>query len=225
MANKRADSIPSQQQVWDTLYRKKNRIWGNAPIEFGKIASFGTILELGIGDGKNLKGKEFGEEMIIGVDISREAIIRSMHDPLLKRVILLVSDAQTLPFHSESFDQIHVHHILGHLLVTGRECMLNEIFRVLKPGGEIYLTVFARGDFRESKGDLVEENTYLRGDGVIMHYFTQDEISSIFHPYRIIKIQVHQWQMKIRGIPYERKLITGIFRKRRTMNMKCHFYL
>ena len=58
---------------------------------------------------------------------------------------LLVADAGHLPFEDESFDwAISVatyHHVKGK---TKRQAALNELRRVLKPGGEAFITVWNR---------------------------------------------------------------------------------
>ena len=49
------NTYADQQKAWDTRYRVKGRQWGNAPCEFSGTGTSGIILELGIGDGKNIR--------------------------------------------------------------------------------------------------------------------------------------------------------------------------
>jgi ubiquinone/menaquinone biosynthesis C-methylase UbiE len=58
-----------------------------------------------------------------------------------------VVDAQAIPFADESFDVVIANHMLYH--VPNLPQALNEIRRVLKPGGHLYATTFGREYMRE----------------------------------------------------------------------------
>jgi predicted SAM-dependent methyltransferase len=52
-----------------------------------------------------------------------------------------VADIQNLPFEDESFDAVCAHHVLEHVTVEGIISSLKEAYRVLKPGGELFIGV------------------------------------------------------------------------------------
>lgn len=63
-----------------------------------------------------------------------------------------------------------------------RQCVKN-IYTVLKPGGEVLLRDYGRGDLaqvRFKKGRYLEENFYVRGDGTRVYFFEKEELISIW---------------------------------------------
>ena len=203
----------SQRTAWDQRYREKGRQWGNAPTEFSHALSCGTVLELGVGDGKNLRARESSDAHFIGLDFSPAALRICRSDPQLAGVHLLLGDACQIPIRSSSVDLVYAHHILGHLSSSLQSLLMEEVLRVLKPGGMLALTVFASGDMREGKGEEVEASTYLRGDGIITRYFTLEEISHFGRGFIVHTINREEWPLSVKGRKYVRAVLTALLEK------------
>jgi|GEM_PF-582647 len=203
----------SQQAAWERRYSEKGRQWGNAPTEFSHTSPYGVVLELGVGDGKNLRARESHNAFFIGLDYSKAALQICRRDPQLTNVHLLLGDACKIPMRSSSVDFIFAHHILGHLSLTFQSVMMEEVFRILKPHGMVALTVFASGDMREGKGEEVEASTYLRGDGIITRYFDPEEIRNLGSGFIIHTINREEWLFPVRGRTYIRALLTAKLQK------------
>ncbi|KAI6090868.1 methyltransferase [Hypoxylon rubiginosum] len=63
------------------------------------------------------------------------------------------------------------------------ERAVQNIYRVLKPGGEVCFRDYGRGDLaqvRFKKGRYLEENFYIRGDGTRVYFFERDELAQIW---------------------------------------------
>lgn len=76
------------------------------------------------------------------IQIARGIIDKELHPSLARKIKFLVADATRLPFKNESFDVVTcfstIEHIAGY---TNRSKALEEIFRVLKKGGYLAITV------------------------------------------------------------------------------------
>ncbi|MDD1728391.1 MAG: class I SAM-dependent methyltransferase [Methanospirillum sp.] len=203
----------SQRQSWDERYHEKGRQWGNAPAEFIQDQLIGTILELGVGDGKNVRTRNLSDRCCIGVDFSPAALRICQGDPVLSDLHLVQSDACYLPFHNSSVDHVYAHHILGHLSLYLQPVLMDEIWRVLKPQGSLALTVFAQGDMRDGQGEEIEPGTYLRGDGIITRYFSPDDIRVLGFRFLIGKIIREEWILRIRGKSHRRAVLTVVLEK------------
>lgn len=60
---------------------------------------------------------------------------------------------------------------------------VGNVYRVLKPGGEVCFRDYGRGDLaqvRFKKGRYLEENFYIRGDGTRVYFFDIEELASIW---------------------------------------------
>ncbi len=93
------------------------------------------ILDLGCGTGGSFPlFRNYGK--VIGLDISLVAL-KFSHKRGMKQLIL--GDAQFLPFADEKFDLVAVLDVLEHL---DDDCQtIDEIWRILKPGGSVVFTV------------------------------------------------------------------------------------
>ncbi len=100
-----------------------------------------TILDVGCGYGWcELNFLSRNALSITATEASEEdlATIREhIHDP---RVTLAVAPAPTMPFASESFDTIVCWEVLEHIPSRTEQKFYKEIFRVLRPGGALYLS-------------------------------------------------------------------------------------
>ncbi len=208
----------SQREAWDDRYRIKGRQWGNAPVEFSHEQETGVILELGVGDGKNIRARSIRDQTLIGLDFSIEALLLCKQDPTIQDASLILADVCYLPFSPCSIDQVFAHHIFGHLPECQQIVLMNEILKILRPGGRLNLTVFGYEDMRRGKGREIEPSTYIRGDGIITRYYSQEDIEVLHSGFNIIRIGNETWPFRVRGKEFRRSVLTAIMEKPQTFH-------
>lgn len=195
-------------KAWDSDYTMRGRLWGGGVSGLPDLPAGSTVLELGCGDGKTLSAMPQGWR-IAALDISLPALrlcARSKSD-------LILGEAERLPFKGESFAAVFAYHVAGHLLLPGRSSLAQEAERVLLPGGKLFFRDFGREDMRMGRGLEVEEATFLRGTGVVTHYFTVSEAKELFFPLTPLSIENRCWKMRARGVDLVRSQVEGIFFK------------
>ncbi|MGD9911370.1 MULTISPECIES: class I SAM-dependent methyltransferase [Methanothrix] len=216
---------------WDMFYRRMGRSWGGVTRDIPDLPCGSRVLELGCGSGKTIRGMIGKGWRIVAIDISRRAveISRSIKDGvtvasqlgnpstnsskgITEEVELLTADGRLLPFRDEVFDAVFAFHVLGHLLETQRSVVTREIIRVTRSGGLVFFRGFSFDDFRAG-GDEIERGTFIRGDGTITHYFTEDEVLDLFKPLLNLSVNTVRWRMRVGGADLIRSEIRAAFRK------------
>jgi ubiquinone/menaquinone biosynthesis C-methylase UbiE len=201
-----------QRKSWDREYSKKDPLWKGPPSLDHPLPPGVRILELGCGNGKTLEALTHGNGIITAVDFSRNAVRACARGgPQSTKLNLLIADACELPFREASFDMIIAFHILEHLLTGDRKLTTCEIRRVLDVGGKVLVRVFSVEDMRFGKGREVEENTFLRGTGLVYHYFTEAELMDLFQDFRPESLTRTTSVKRFEGKEYNRVELEGVF--------------
>ena len=155
-----------------------------------------TILEVGAGAGNTafpiLKANENPELLIHACDFSRKSIdlIRAHadYDPsYIRAEVWDLASALGTPLPPDisesSIDVVLLIFIFSALSPKQWDQAVRNVWRVLKPGGEVCLRDYGRGDLaqvRFKKGRYLEENFYVRGDGTRVYFFEEEELRTIW---------------------------------------------
>jgi ubiquinone/menaquinone biosynthesis C-methylase UbiE len=109
-------------------YRKS----GNDRYEYSVSHLFGSVLDVGCGDGYGivLMNNQSAIKKITGIDIQSEAIQAAMTNLHGIDAIVLTAEAENIPFPCNSFDSVHCGQTLEH--VKDDEKVLKEIQRVVR---------------------------------------------------------------------------------------------
>ena len=202
----------SQKSAWDEAYRQGHPRW-RGPSDLDLSGLRGRVLELGCGDGKTAIALAQKGLQVVGLDPSRVALLTLGKRVGSDKLSLVQADALSLPFKEASFDCLASVHFLDHLLLKDRENAVEEMGRVLKPGGLVIGRFFSVNDMRFGKGEEIEPKTYLKGNEIINHYFTEEEVLSLFDGYLPITINSSNKPTKFSGESGHRSLITIELRK------------
>ncbi len=96
-----------------------------------------TVLEIGCGSGGATEFilKYFSPKKIIATDLDRRLIVLAKRNVKNKKVAFEKADATKLSYKNESFDAVFDYSVIHHIPAPDWKECLNEIYRVLKPGG------------------------------------------------------------------------------------------
>ncbi len=200
--------------AWETEHAHAR--WGGAvPIEniASKLIPGARVLDAGCGKGRYLL--PFSKQFICtGLDVSFTAL-KTCRDSLRKRsrdAGTVLSTMTHMPFKADSFDSILCHGVLQHLLEKERTEAINEVQRVLVPGGLLFLEVFGVDDMRYG-GEEAEPHTFRRNSGIIYHYFSKGELEKLFRDMEVVELTERRYEKKFKGQAYTRHMIQATIRK------------
>jgi len=171
------------RDAWQRLYAKHGLQYGGSG-DLGPLAQHlkpGMLaLDAGCGDGKTTE-RIARKCDVVGCDFSREALVTLRSGRERDGIVDLVEcNISSLPFESEKFDVVACVHTLSHMPSKYRTVSAGELCRVLKAGGYLLAEGFGRGDIRFGEGDEVEDSSFMRGNGILTHYFQEGELLSLF---------------------------------------------
>jgi SAM-dependent methyltransferase len=159
-----------------------------------------TVLDLGTGNGRNLcwLSETFGVRGI-GYDISTEAVKQARKRAEIGKLPLTfearsIGGTLTVPDESQS---VVLDMMTSHFLKEAeRTVLIEEIYRVLKPGGFLFYKTFLLDEDRHAKRMIRENpggetNTYIHPEiGVAEHVSSEEEIEALYgEKFEIKKIE------------------------------------
>ena len=139
--------MESQQQVWNTIAESWNNFRNKSLKELENLDwKKGKILDLGCRNCRNLLA--FKNLDCYGIDFSENMLIeaRKFTKKHSFKVKLKQASIEKIPFDNTYFDYVLAVAVLHHL--KNPETSVKEIYRVLKPGGEAFITVWNKLQIR-----------------------------------------------------------------------------
>ena len=141
-----------------------------------------SLLDLGCGMGRHSIFFDSKGFRVTAIDLSEYGVnnLREWQKRNGTDFRAVVGDMNKLPFADNAFDCIYSYHVVSHTDSEGIKQIMNEIRRVLKPGGEIYFDLCSKRawQFTECIGERIDDSTirFVGGpeDG-IPHYFADEE--------------------------------------------------
>jgi len=114
------------------------------PLAYGKIKEGDIVLDLGSGAGIDAilaAGKVGSKGKVIGVDMTKEMVEKAKENAKkqnITNVEFLLGEIENLPLDDNSVDTIITNCVIN--LTPDKAKTFSEAYRVLKPGGKIYLS-------------------------------------------------------------------------------------
>lgn len=171
--------------------REKTEKWLTPAIEMPYLAErwqslgFRDVLDNGCGPGRH--GIYFARKGfdVTGLDQSSEALEHfeawAKEEHLSVRAV--EGDIFQLPFLENSFDAVIDYNVSYHTDTAGFSRAIGELRRVLRPGGELYITLLSQSDpgFRNAPdSEHVDEFTLVHAGGTPHFYGKREELENIF---------------------------------------------
>ena len=197
-----------QREAWDSFYSGNRRPWrgvsdiGDLPFPLGS-----RVLEVGCGNGKTAVALARRGYRVTGMDFSQKAI--DICRELIPDADFVCASVLNIPFENGSFDGISAFHVLEHLTDEELNKASEELYRVMKTGGYLLVKSFAEGDMRAGKG-IVSGDSVIRGNGILYHYFTEDELTSKLSQFECVSIRTVEDKTRFGPV---RRRIEAVFRK------------
>lgn len=194
-----------ESKAWNWKMVKEDGIdrWKNPSIESyylvnrWKSQEKKDFLDLGCGLGRHTILFAQNDFNVKAFDLSEEAIKRTKEwaESLNLNVDFKQGDMLNLPYEDESVDCIFCRNVISHTDTEGMKQIVLELNRVLRSGGECYLTLGSKESWGfKQDWPIVDENTKIRiEDGPengIPHFFADyDLIKEIFKDNKIENIE------------------------------------
>lgn len=184
---------------WDWT-RVEETAWTDASDEFLPTAlrwakQYHTAIDIGAGKGRHALLLDRLGLSVLAVDLSPSGIdvIRRKNEEAGGRVEAMQADMTALPAADGAFDCAICFHAVYHTDYPGLQKALAEIRRVLKPGGEAYITFNAKDNPSFARGMPEDGHTiYKTGgleDGIPHTYVDLEDIRALLHGFVIINAQ------------------------------------
>jgi SAM-dependent methyltransferase len=193
-----------QRDHWDTSYAAHPAMYGNQPsaaavyaADIFQGAGARHVLELGAGHGRDalfFAGEGFAVHALdfsdIGLRQLREAAQASGID---ERLTTTRHDVrEPLPLPDASVAAVFAHMLLCMALSTKQiHALVDEVRRVLRPGGIFVYTVRHTGDAHYGAGIAHGDDIYEHG-GFAVHFFTRDLVEGLANGWTLIEVHAFE---------------------------------
>lgn len=155
------------------------------------------LLEVGCGVGIDLVHFARGGAIVTGVDVADVpiALARKNFEHNCLTADLRVMNGEALQFEDDSFDVVYAYSVTQYTARPQR--MVNELHRVLRPGGEAVIMVYHRHSWLSLLSKLARiEMEHL--DAPIMRMYSGREFKRLMNPFRNVRISLVRFPVRTR---------------------------
>lgn len=161
------------------------------------------IWDLGCGAGRHMAFLLSAGFDVVGTDVSQNGL-KACAEALRQADLptrLARADMTAAPFSGSIFDAAISTNVLNHnpraLLVQA----IAEVWRVLRPGGEVYLTVLNTEDWRYGSGEEVEPDSFVLAEGpetgILHHFFSEADLRQWLSAFEILDLRRERGELTL----------------------------
>ncbi len=155
------------------------------------------VLDLGCGTGVDLVRFARGKARVVGVDLAESAIrlarLNVGHQNLAAG--LVAGDGERLPFADNQFDYVFAHGVVQYT-ADGRR-LVEEVRRVLKPGGEAVFQGYNRISWLNALSKLMKVDLEHEG-APVLHKYSPEEFRQMVDGFANVRIVYERFPVKSR---------------------------
>jgi len=194
--------VPQPNNAWEEVFKQRGKVFVEPHEDMPRIVQFlkdrdaTTILDLGSGTGRHIVYLARSGFSAFGLDNSPEGINLTrqwLAEEGLDADVQLQSMTEELPYEDAFFDAVICVQVIHHADMATIRKVIQEIKRVLKRRGFLFVTVPKLKNQAETF-EQVEPNTFVPLDGpekgLPHHYFTPEELREVFGGFDISDIHL-----------------------------------
>ena len=196
------DEFHEARMAWERQYEKGAFLRESIQQEIPRIArmfqtqALHQILDLGCGSGRHsLYLAQQGFE-VFGLDIAPTGL-RATKEKLDAEGLmgdLTLADIIQLPYTEAAFDAIISVRVIHHNRIVLIRRTVDEIWRVLRPGGLVWITIPVPKGHGSKSGREIEPGTWVPCHGIEAglphHLFSEDELRELFQKFTTVDLRV-----------------------------------
>lgn len=178
--------------VWEKLHKHYDgKDWLDKPSIFaeqvvGYLPASGSLLDLGAGQGQDsIYFAQAGYD-VTSTDVEQSALDKAkLKAGDLSMTFIRVDVTKTLPFDDAAFDIVYAHLSLHYFDSVTTNAVMDEIYRVLKPGGVFAFFANSTTDPEYGTGERIEDDLFFV-EGKTKRYMSPESARAFAHKFEVI---------------------------------------
>ena len=193
-----------QTNPWDDIFKQRGKVFSNPHPDMSGIVKLlkerqaKTVLDLGNGTGRHSVYLAKNGFTVFGLDSSPEAIQATqkwLSEEGLTADLKLGNMTKGLPYQDAFFDAVVSVQVINHGDSATVQRIAEEITRILKPGGLLFVTV-ATVKNQAKTWEQIEPTTFMPLDGqekgLVHHFFTAEELKKVFSGFSVTDMHLDE---------------------------------
>ncbi|GIW63517.1 MAG: hypothetical protein KatS3mg091_319 [Patescibacteria group bacterium] len=161
-------------RIFSNTHRQLKKEFAKCGFKLIKAKNCRSLLDLGCGDGRDSIYFANKGLKVTAVDFSKSGIekLKTRQNRIKNRINCILKDIRNINFPENSFVVIYAHLSLHYFDDKTTSKIFDNLYKVLKKGGLIFVKCKSTDDALFGKGKKVGENMYKKGH--VQHFFTKE---------------------------------------------------